>query len=98
MKTENILISAIDKVLELLTNCETQDEYIAKFQSCKERLLINSNDEDALNELFILSGPRGYLGDSPLHAKQGGVLSREDIANARIELVELIHGDLEKDA
>ena len=85
------LLLAIDDVLELLDNCIQRTEFINKFQCCKQQLLKNPKNEKALHNLYILSAPKGFLGDAPLYPKQDSSISEETIERLRWELVERIH-------
>lgn len=87
----NDLLTIIDEILILLDNCIPQAEYIRKFQTCRQKLQQNPADESVLQELYILSAPKGFLGDGPLYSYAGSQWSQKKIEKRRWELVEAMH-------
>ena len=87
----NDLLTAIDEVLALLGSCIPRPEYIARFESCKERIIENSADRETLQELYVLSAPRGFLGDGPLYPRPESGITQNEINKIRWNLVERIH-------
>ncbi len=83
----NDLIPAIDDVIDLLKNCKPVPRYLTAFKSCREKLAKNPLDQETLEDLRVLSGPRGFLGDGPIYARKNTGMTQDRINNIRFELV-----------
>lgn len=90
------LVRAVEDVLDILAECEPQPAFIARFQSCRDRLAADPNDAEALQELYILSAPKGFLGDGPLYARPAGTMTQGEINRRSRELVERIQAKITK--
>jgi hypothetical protein len=88
------LLPAIGEILDLLAACEPRPEFAAQFQSCRDRLAADPADAEALMELYVLTAPKGFLGDGPLYARPGGPLSQAEIDRRSAALVEKIQAHI----
>lgn len=79
----NDLIAAIGEVIDLLETCEPVPKYLAAFRACKEKLTKNPSDQESLEELRILSAPRGFLGDGPLYPLKNTGMTQRQINSKR---------------
>lgn len=85
---KNEIINAIDETIALLRQCEGSEQWIDRYTGIRRRLQDGSSDAVATQELYVLSAPRGFLGDYALVPKTNSGLSNAQVKETAWRLVE----------
>jgi len=90
------ILRAIDRIVRLLRRCEKSEDWIGRFVTVRQRLKDNPRDAEAIEELRVLSAPRGFLGDCPHYPKPDFGLTRRQVEEESDRLVEMTWNAIDK--
>jgi len=92
------IIDTLSEIIALLEDCGLP-AWVEKFAKWKQEIAANVNNPKKLcliyKELYVASGPRGFLGDFPLTLSKNRELTREFIEKRRRILVDKLITQLE---
>jgi len=86
---EEQITSAIDEIVRLLRQCENSDDRVDQFLALRDRFVRDARNTAALDELRILSAPKGFLGNFPHTPKLDSGLTRIEVRQEACRLVQL---------
>ena len=95
-KMNEEIIKAIDEIVAFLRRCQKSEDWIDRFTALRQRLESAPDDSTAIEELRVLGGPRGFLGDCPHYPKPDSGLTRRQVEEESDRLVELTWNAIEK--
>jgi hypothetical protein len=82
------ILALIDETVTLLRRCERPQEWVDRYIDVRRRFQADPTDARAIEDLYVLSAPRGFLGDCPHTPKTDSGLSNTEIEAMTIRLVE----------